>query len=761
LKRRRFVLSVVGTVAAFGLGWSVMPVRQRMRGKHAPRTGPGEHALNGWVTIAADDTITVIMSKSEMGQGVHTTLAMILADELDADWQRVRIAMAPIDHIYGNIATMTGGLPFHPDDRGVMQRTVAWMTAKTMREAGMMLTGGSSSIKDLWLPMRQAGASARAMLVAAAAARWTVAASDLMVENGVVSHATSRRSARFGALIADAAALPMNDSAPLKTPAQFRLIGTAVPRLEGSAKARGAATFGIDVRTDGMLYAAMVMCPTRGGAVAVFDPAPVLALPGVKFAAPIAGYHGGTGGVAVVADTAWHAMRAAKAATVTWNHGPCATFNSADAMRQLTAALDDDAHAYFARGDVSAALASGATTVTAEYSAPYLAHAAMEPINCTAQFTDGRATVWASTQVPDLARHVAARVLGISDDAVDVKVQFLGGGFGRRLDVDFIAQAAQVASVTAPAPVQVLWTREDDLRHDFYRPACVARFDGALDAQGALTAWRNTSASQSVVNAMLSRLFGMPNAPIDKTTSEGAFDQPYEFPAARIAHRIVALPIPVGFWRSVGHSHQAFFVECFMDEMATAAQRDPVAFRLALLRRHPRHARVLQRAAEIAGWGARTAAPTSDGARTGRGVALHESFGSVVAQVADVTVAADNSVRVTRVHCVIDCGFPVNPDVIRQQMESGIIFGLSAALHGEITIENGQVAQGNFDGYRPLRMQECPEIIVDIIPSTAHPEGVGEPAVPPIAPAVANAIFAATGQRLRSLPLRLAAVSRA
>ena len=758
MKRRTFVLSAVGAVATLGVGWSLLPPRQRMRGSRPLHTGTGESALNGWVKIGTDDRVTVMMAKSEMGQGIHTTLAMILADELDADWATVRIEQAPIDHIYANISTVVDGLPFHPDDHGLVQRTVAWMTAKTMRETGLMLTGGSSSIKDLWLPMRQAGASARAVLVAAAAARWTVPASELTVEKGVVTHAASKRSARFGELITDAAALPLDDHAPLKQPGQFRLIGTPVRRIDVGATVRGASTFGIDVRADGLLHASVVMCPTLGGTVETFDPAPVLQRPGVKYAFTVAGHHGGTGGVAVVAETSWHAMQAAAAADVTWNHGAAASFSSAAAMTQLSATLDThDGFAYHARGDVDAALVSAAQKVTAEYRAPWLAHAAMEPINCTVQYKDGRATVWAPTQVPDLARHAAAKALGIDTAQVDVHVTLLGGGFGRRLDVDFVGQAAEIAKHTNGAPVQVLWSREQDMRHDFYRPACVARFVGGLDAAGALVAWRNTSAGQSVTSTMLTRLFGLPAMPVDKTTSEGAFDLPYEFPAVRVAHETVSLPVPVGFWRSVGHSHQAFFSEGFMDEMAAAAKADPVAFRLALLRRHPRHARVLQRVAELAQWGTTPQSGVSGDVRTGRGVALHQSFGAVVAQVADVRVDADQSVHVTRVHCAIDCGFPVHPGMIRQQMEGGILFGLSAALQGEITIEKGQVLQGNFDRYQPLRMPQCPQVIVDIIPSTEHPEGVGEPAVPPIAPAVANAIFAATGTRLRTLPLRLTA----
>ncbi len=755
MKRRTFVVGAVAAAGALGVGWTLFPPRGRMGDGSQIPEGSGESALNGWVKIGTDNTVTVIMSKSEMGQGIHTTLAMLLADELDADWSQVRIEMAPVgDPIYNNIATVVDGLPFHPDDHGLIQRTTAWLTAKTMREAGVMITGGSSSVKDLWLPMRQAGASTRALLVSAAAATWKVPEAGITVMRGVLSHTDGRR-ATFGEMIATASTMKLRDDAPLKTAAQFTLIGKPMRRLESAAKQRGTATFGIDVVIPGMQYASVVMCPVLGGTVASIDGAAAKLLPGVKQIVTLNGYNGGTGGVAVIADTPWHAMKAAKAVKVNWNDGTMAGVSSAGLMQKLSATLDtDDGHAYLERGNVDDALAAATQQVKAEYQAPFLAHAAMEPINCTVQFADGKATVWASTQVPGLARRAVGKALGIASDQVTMKVQLLGGGFGRRLDVDFIAQAAAIAKAANGVAVQTIWSREEDIRHDFYRPACVSRFSAGLDASGKLLAWRNVSAGQSVVGATVGRYFGLPASPIDKTTSEGSFDQPYEYPAARVGHAIVDLPVPTGFWRAVGHSHQAFFTEGFMDEVAVAAKADPVAFRLALLANHPRHARVLTRVAEIAGWSAPLAAG-AEGTRRGRGVALHESFGSVVAQVAEVTIAADNTLRVDRVVCVIDCGMPVNPNMIQQQVESGVVFGLSAALFDEITIADGRVTQGNFNDYRPLRMSECPAIVVDIIPSTEHPEGVGEPPLPPVAPAVANAIFAATGTRLRSLPLRL------
>ena len=757
VKRRTVLLGGAATAGALVIGWGVLPPRQRLHtGQPLPHES-GRAALNGWLKVGADNTVTVMMAKSEMGQGAHTGLAALLAEELDADWSQVRLAMAPMDDIYNNLATVVDGLPFHPDNDGSMKAVAGWLTAKTMREVGVMMTGGSSSIKDLWLPMREAGAHARALLIGAAAAQWGVQAAECTANAGMVEHAAGRR-ATFGELAALAAQQPAPGKVLLKQPAQFKLIGKPLPRIEAPAKSDGTAVFGIDANPPGLLYASLVMCPTRGGKVARWDAAAAQQLPGVKKVLAVEAYHGGTGAVAVIADTPWHAKKAAAAVAVEWDHGPAAALSSDTVMARLTQALDAaQGFGYHSTGDVDSALQGAATTLTADYSAPYLAHATMEPPNCTAQLrADGTATVWVSTQVPGLARTAAARAFGIDEDKVELHQLLLGGGFGRRLEVDYVAQAAAIARAAGGAPVQTLWSREQDLQHDYYRPACVARFKAGLDAQGQLVAWHNLSASQAIVPQVLARTFGLPGAGPDKTTAEGAFDQPYEWPHARIAHQAVDLPVPVGFWRSVGHSHQAFFKESFIDEVAHAARQDPVAFRAALLqKKHPRHLRVLKAAAELAGWGQPLAAASPGGAPRAQGVALHQSFGSVVAQIAEVSVGPDKAIRVHRVVCVIDCGAAINPNLIAQQMESAVVYGLSAALQGEITFQNGQVQQSNFHDYAPLRMADCPRVETHILDSAEPPEGVGEPGVPPIAPAVANAVFALTGQRLRSLPLRL------
>ncbi len=759
MRRRHFILGTLGVAGAFAVGWALLPGRQRLSTRVPLPVAAGETALTGWLKIDAEGLVHVVMPRSEMGQGVHTGLAMVLADELDADWARVRLAAAPIDPIYFNQAVAADGLPFHPDSDGALKRQAQRLTAKAMREFGVMVTGGSSTLKDLWLPMREAGASARAMLVGAAAQRFGVPASELVAAGGVVNHPPSGRRAGYGELAAAAALRPLPDAVTLKTPAQWTLIGRPLPRIEAPSKIAGSAGFGIDALPPGVLYASVVMCPTLGGAVKQVDSSAARALPGVKQVVQVPGYAGGTAGVAAIADTPWHAMQALKATTIAWDEAasPAAGFASAVFIDHLAKTLDqDEGFAYFKTGDVETALKGAAKTVSAEYRAPFLAHATMEPQCCTAQVSGDRATVWAPTQIPDVARRAVANALGLDAGQVTVHVTLLGGGFGRRLDVDFIAQAAAIAQRGGGgAPVQTIWSRAEDMRHDFYRPPAVSRFSAGLDAGGRLVAWKNSSAGPSPTQAALHRLFGLPKIGPDKTSSEGAFDQPYAFPAARVGHTIVDCPVPVGYWRSVGHSHHAFFKEGFVDEVAHAAGQDALAFRAALLAQHPRALAVLQAAAKLAGWG-RPVPPAPDGAQAARGIALHRSFGSIVAQVAEVSLSADRQIRVHRVFCAVDCGIAVNPNLVRQQMESGIVFGLSAALYGGIAIENGRVLQSNFHDQPALRLNECPQIVTEVMPSTEPPEGVGEPGTPPIAPAVANAIFALTGQRLRALPLKVA-----
>lgn len=753
LKRRHFVLGTAGAVGALVVGWAATPVASRLTGSQPLPAAPGQVALNGWVKVGSDNTVTLMMSQSEMGQGTHTGLSMLLAEEMGASLGQIRLETAGSDAIYNNQAAILDALPFRPGDEGAMKRSTEHVMGKLLRAIpGLSGTGGSSSITDQWVPLREAGASARTMLLGAAAALWQVPAAECRAEAGRVLHQASGRSATFGELAPKAAQQPLPTQVALKKPADFKLIGQPARRMDGAAKLDGSATFGLDVLPPGLLYASIAMCPTTGGRVASFDATAAQKLPGVRkvmaleaVGATLIGTGATPGGVAVIADTPYHAMRAVKALAIEWDHGPAASLSSAEMIERLSQTLRTrPGNARLDDGDVAGAFRSAAKTIEAEYRVPFLAHATMEPMNCTVQFKDGKATVWAPTQAPGFTRGAAAKALGIDADKVELHVTYLGGGFGRRYSTDFVTQAATLARETGGAPVQLFWSREEDMAHDFYRPAYVARCRAGFDAAGALVAWQTVTAGSSM---------GAPS--LMDTATDGAWNTAYAFPNARVAHVPVESAMPTGVWRSVAHSQNGFFVESFIDECAAAAGKDPVAFRAALLAKDERHLRVLRRVAELSNW-SQPPAPGPDGAKRARGLAIHRSFGSIVAQVAEVSVSPDRQVRVHRVTCVVDCGVAVNPNLIRQQMEGAIVYGLSAALHGEITVEKGRVQQSNFHDYMPLRMNECPAIEVEIAASGEAPGGVGEPGTPPIAPAVANAVFALTGQRLRSLPLRLA-----
>lgn len=747
-KRRRFILGALGVGGALIVGWGLTPPRQRLYGSKPFPLKDGDVALNGWVKIGKDGMVTVALPRCEMGQGVYTALPMLVAEELDVNLAQVQIEQAPLDRIFGNVAMLPDGLPFHFDDDGMLKRSAQWLTAKMARELGLQITGGSSSMKDAWQPMREAGACARAMLVAAAAREWGVQPEDCKTAQGVVSHANGKH-ATYGELAVSAGGIAPPANLRLKLPHEFTLIGRSQPRRDSAAKVNGSAGFGIDARPQGLLYAAIKMCPTIGGTVKKIDDAKVKGMAGVRRVLDLSKIPAAQGlppGVAVVARSYWEARQALDVLVITWDDGPNAAVSNATVMQELATKLDTEAGYVYHELGSFAALKSAAKQLKAEYQAPFLAHAAMEPINCTAQWQNGRVAVWASTQVQSMAADAAAQVAGVAREQVDLTVTYLGGGFGRRLEVDMIRQAVVIAVQMAGSPVQVIWSREQDMTHDMYRPAALARFHAALDDKGNVLAWENKSASGSITYQVLQRSFGMPGMGPDKTTAEGEYDMPYEFPNQHIAHVIVPTPVPLGYWRAVGHSHNAFFKESFIDELAHASGQDEVQFRRNLLKKHPRHLAVLDAAVKAAG-----VAP----AGRAHGVALHQSFGSIVAEVAQVSIEG-SEIRVHRVWCAIDCGIAVNPNIIAQQMESAIVFGLSAALFGEITIKNGQVQQSNFHDYPVLRMNQAPEVNTIIIPSAHPPEGVGEPGLPPIAPAVANAVFKLNGKRLRSLPLRLA-----
>ena len=758
-RRRRLLIAVGLAGGAFVVG-GVLFYRPRDRlqrpGSLAMRAG--ESAFNGWVKIAADGTVAVLVPRQEMGQGISTALPLLVAEELDCEFAQLRFEQAPIDPVYANATMLADGVPFRPDDQGWLAELVRLTQFKVAEILGVQATGGSTSIRDGWTVMRHAGAAARVQLVAAAARRWSIAAGECRTERGKVLHPPSGRTLGYGELAAEAAQLPPPGTVRLKDPRDFRLIGKSQPRLDIAQKTDGTAQYAIDVRLPGMLYAAIAHCPVFGGTLKSLDADRARQMPGVRAVVELAPTSTSAAAVAVVADSWWHARTALAGLAIQWHEGEHATLDSAR-QREAYAALlaTGSASVYEQVGDANAVLAAAKRVVAATYYAPYLAHATMEPINCTAHVKDGRCEIWVGSQAPTLVRWFAAKAANVASEAVTVHTPFLGGGFGRRAEMDVVVEAAAIAARLQGTPVQLIWSREEDLQHDVYRPMALAKFRCALDRSGAIAAWHHRIVGQSCTQELTARLLPAAASDLmkDKTAVEGAYDLSYSMPNRLVEHVRARQPVPVGFWRSVGHSYNAFFVESFVDEVAHAANRDPLEFRRAMLSGAPRHRRVLETAAQKAGWGRPLA--SRPGTRSGRGIALAESFHSLVAQVAEVEVDANRTVRVRRVVCAIDCGRAVNPDTVAAQMESGILFGLSAALHGEITLKAGRIEQANFPSYDMVRMADCPAIEVHIVESGwEHLGGVGEPGTPPIAPAVANAVFAATGQRVRELPIRIA-----
>jgi isoquinoline 1-oxidoreductase beta subunit len=663
------------------------------------------------VHIGSDGIVTITVDKSEMGQGVNTSYPMLVAEELDADLASVRVGATP-------------------------ENPAGW----TRR----MGTGGSSSVRSSYDTLRKAGATARGMLVAAAAQQWGVDASACRTEKGAVIHTATGRTLGYGALASRAAALPVPSDPPLKNPADFRILGTRVRRFDTPAKVNGTARFGIDTRVPGMLYASIERSPAFGGSVSHVDDSRARAMPGVKRVVQLAAVRSARSenAVAVVADSYWHALAARRALHIEWNDGPNGSLDSAAIHARLAQLAENPGIPARTEGDAGAAMKGAARTIEAVYEVPYLAHATMEPMNCTAHVRADGCDVWAPTQGQSGTQQVAAEVAGLKPEQVRGYTTYLGGGFGRRSETDFVAEAVQLSRVMG-APVQVMDTREDDVRHDFYRPTTYNRFSADFDAGGRVVAW-----THRIVGASIATSKGRPPRDgIDGSLVEGAANVPYEIPNILVEQTIADLPIPLGYWRSVGSSHNAYLTECFVDEVARAAGKDPYEFRRALLAGHARHLGVLELAAEKAGWG--TPLPAG---RT-RGIAVAESFGSYVAEVAEVSLDGNGVPRVHRVVCAVDCGPIVNPDTIEAQMQSGIVYGLTAALYGDITIDRGRVRQGNFNDYPMLRMKEMPAVEVYIVPSTEKQGGIGEPGTPPIAPAVCNAIFAATGKPVRRLPI--------
>ncbi len=708
VSRRDFVATSAGLVIAFHL-----PPRARTA------SAATDFSPNAWLRIGSDGIVTLTADKSEMGQGSQTGLAMILAEELDADWSTVRL----------------GPVPENP---------AGW--------SRRMSTGGSTAIRTSWEPLRKAGAAAREMLLDAAATTWKVDRAACRAERGAVVHAPSKRRLTYGKLVATAAQLPVPKDPPLKDAKDFRLLGTRVPRLDTPAKVDGSAVFGIDVKVPGMLVASIERCPVFGGTLKSYDATKAKAVPGVRAVvalepSPWTGTGGAwaagcAAGIAVVADTYWQAVTGRRALEIQWDEGDAASLDSDGIRAQFVKLAEQPGVEARKDGDAAASLAGAAKKVEAVYEVPFLHHATMEPMTCTAHVRADGCDVWVPTQNQTRAQEVAAEITGLPKEQVRIHTTFLGGGFGRRLESDFVSEAVRVSKV-ARAPVKVIWSREDDVQHGFYRPATYNRFTAALDAGGTPVAW-----THRIVAPPILLKFGPLDKGIDRTLVDGASNLPYAIPNVLVDQVAVdLLPVPRGFWRSVGISQNAFVTECFFDEVAVAAGKDPYELRRQLLRDKPRHLRTLELAAQKAGWG------TPLAAGRGRGLALAEWAPTTCAQVAEVSVTPEGSVRVHRVVCAVDCGPTVNAGQIEAQLQGGIVYGLTAALYGEITIDRGRVKQSNFTDYPMLHIEEMPVVEVHVVPSDDKQGGIGEPSVGPVAPAVCNAIFAATGKRIRKLPI--------
>jgi CO/xanthine dehydrogenase Mo-binding subunit len=668
-------------------------------------------APNAFIRIASDGSITLITPQAEMGQGTHTSMPMLLAEELEVALDQVRVEHAPPDdRLYGN--------PFF----------------------AIQMTGASSSVRAFYDPLRHAGATARTMFVAAAAASWNVDPTPCRAQKGVVTHMPTGRILTYGALAVQAAALPVPDQVALKDPKDFTLIGTPAKRLDTPSKVNGTAQYGIDVRLPGMLIATVAASPIRGGRVAGLDEAKATSVPGVRQIVRLDDV------VAVVADHMWAAKQGLAALALRWDDGPNAKLGTADIVQGLAKASQTAGVTARKDGDPASALAGATKKVEAVYESPFLAHVTMEPINCTVHVRKDGCEVWTGSQVLSRAQATAAEVTGFPLEQIVVHNHLLGGGFGRRLEVDYVTQAVRIAK-QVEAPVKVVWTREEDVQHDVYRPYYYDRIAAGLDSRGRPVAWTHRMVGPAIIARYLPPAF---KGGIDPDAVDGAVQLLYEIPAIQVEHVRHEEPVlNTGFWRGVGVTHNTFVIESFIDELAAASKQDPVAFRRTLLGKSPRAMAVLDLAAQEAGWGK----PLPRG--NGRGMALLYSWwGTYLAQVAEVEVTDSGEVRVHRIVCAVDCGRIVNPEIVRAQIESGVVYGISAALWGEVTLKNGRVEQSNFHNYRVLRMNEAPPIEVHLVGNEEAPGGIGEPGTAVTAPALSNAIYAATGKRLRKLPLQ-------
>lgn len=713
LSRRGFLQGAAGLTLGLALPGVGLAAR--------PGAAAASFEPTPFLRIGADNTVTVISKHLEMGQGTYTGLATIVAEELDAAWAQVKVEGAPADaRRYKNLAFGAQG------------------------------TGGSTAMANSWGQMRETGATARAMLVSAAAKRWQVPAAEITVAEGVLRHAASGRQATFGELAEAASREAVPTTITLKDPKDFRLIGRRAPRKDSAAKTDGSAQFTQDVHLPGMLVAVVAHAPRFGGQVKAFDASRAKAVKGVVDVVAI------PGGVAVLARDTWSARKGRDALGVEWDDSAAFKLGSDEILARYRELAARPGLVARSDGDTAGAFAGAARVVSASYDFPYLAHAAMEPMNCVVQRTDDGLEVWNGEQFQTVDQATLAAMFGLPPEKVKINMLYAGGSFGRRActQSDYLREAAAIVKASGTrAPVKLVWMREDDMKAGYYRPLFHHRIEAALDADGSIRGWRHRLVGQSIIAGSAFEPAMVKNG-IDAVSVEGAANLPYAIPNLQVElHTPTDIKVPVLWWRSVGSTHTAYSTETFLDRLAAESKQDPVALRLKLLGKHPRHTAVLRLAAEKAGWGEPLAAG-KPGERRGRGVAVHESFHSFVAQVAEVTVKADGSVKVDRIVSAVDCGLAINPDNVRAQVEGSVGFALSAALHGEITLKDGVVEQGNFGDYAPIRIDEMPKVEVHIVQSAENPTGIGEPGVPPVAPAVANAIAAATGKWLTRLPFQ-------
>ena len=716
--RRKFLKDSAALMGGLVIGF-YLPMKggRALAAEAQPKPAKRIYPPNAFIRIAADDSITIICNKSEMGQGVYTSLPMLVAEELEADWSRIRVESAPVAEVYNHTAF------------GIIQ-----------------LTGGSTSVASSWEQMRRVGASARIMLIRAAAEHWGVPESECHAEQSLVVHAPSGKKLSYGALADEAAKQPLPEDVPLKAPKDFKLIGKPTKRLDTPEKINGTAQFGLDVYLPEMLTVLIARSPVFGGKVKSYDATPVLKQPGVQ------GVYQVPTGIAVAASGFWPAKMARDLLDIEWEEGPGAALSTEGMRAEYLALARKPGTVARKDGDAAEGMKRAHKSVSAEYELPYLAHAMMEPLNVVVDLKPDHCTIWTGTQLQTLDRNMAAQAVGLKPEQVEIHTTYLGGGFGRRANPrsDFVTEAAQVAKAMQLAnktakPIKVVWAREDDMRGGYYRPMWVDHIEAGIARDGKPLAWKHTIVGQSIVADTLFEPM-MVKGGVDVTSVEGASTLPYIIPNLQVELHSPKNVVPVQWWRSVGHSHTAFVVETMMDELAHLAGKDPVAYRLAILPADSRYIGALKLAAQQAGWGKKKL-PKGHA----YGVAVHKSFESYMAEIAEVSLE-HGKIRVHRVVAAVDCGMVVNPDGVRQQVEGGIVYGLSAALHGAITLEKGRVMQSNFHQYKPLRFSEMPQVEVHIVESNEHPTGIGEPGVPPIGPAVANAVFVLTGKRLRRMP---------